>query len=75
MKKVRCIANEPVFIGTERELEVGKVYEVRKEYLYQDKQCYLLNTRCRYSGYWASNFVVVGCPCDVKDCIKHPKGK
>lgn len=68
MKKVRCIIYS---LGLVNEgVEKGKVYYVRSEYKTDSDLIYIL-TKNGYS-YYSHNFVVVGCPCDIKNCVtKH----
>ena len=74
--RVRCIANEPLFIGTQYELVIGKVYEVLVTYNYGRVPVYRIanvSVHTPFYNYWASNFVVVSCPCGIQYCLKHKK--
>lgn len=56
-------------------LTVGRTYEVlgcnRREG--PDRLFYVVNDRGTRREYFAEDFQVVGCPCDIKTCVKHRK--
>jgi len=66
MKKyVKCIDNA----RGQYNLTIGKIYEVTSEP--QFNLYYVVND-CGYElNYHANIFEIVGCPCSIKDCIKH----
>lgn len=67
MKKVRCIDNQGGLFW----LTIGKVYDVLGDTKDQDRRILVLNDMGGHCYYTFTAFEVVGCPCDVKKCIKH----
>jgi len=72
--KVRCIDNEQ-WGG---DLKVGQIYTVLKKIYgigngqYSGVRYLLKEVECFPSGVFIERFEIVsGCPCDVRDCLKH----
>lgn len=73
LKKVRCIDASPGRYRKEESLTLGQIYEVIDEYNNpDDKRESYYSLRGMKQNWLKHRFVVVSCPCNIKNCLaKH----